>query len=38
MKRKIANYCLTITGIGLFTAVSVMNFSAYAVLKGVGLR
>lgn len=38
MKTKIMNYCLIVAGVGLFTAVSVVNFSAYAALKGVGLR
>ena len=38
MKTKIAKYCLSIAALSAFTAISVVNFTAYAALQKVGVR
>ena len=38
MKRKIAKACFGVTVLGLFSVLTVANFSAYAVLRGINLR
>ena len=38
MKIKIAKYCLGIAALTAFTAISAVNFTAYAALQRAGLR
>jgi len=38
MRKKVVKTCIGVSALGLLTAVTFLNFGAYACLKKVGLR